>query len=707
MEWLAERLHELGLPEKFRRERALQLREQQLEAEVASVDGRIPTWDRLNVLHLTADEIKLDQLKKELKQTRKDLQAVDSEIEAQLRGLRYESIELELASQIELCLRQARRDLWLSPPRVKPLKASLQALADRVLEQFAPDLDWEDVLRGLEDPAVVAHLAEEGKQAPREWPAGYAPILSQGLRPLMARELGSLLPNLSRQAVLLTTREKLEAEMAEVKADISLFDRVNVLTTTPSEAREKELAQALTGVHAELNQLSEQSQEMCYRALAAYPPLGIYLRALEAKALLARLGPNHEETLGQEGKVVLAPVLNYRHLVLTALKRLHQAYRRAFPALKLPRELVERPALPDGPLKKFLHRMENEQGVHLRNQALNHALMLATLEAATGKARGQISQLEELMVWRTSEPRARLALLESRRQFHEGQLKRVSGELTAAARDAASALLGFRLRDRAQTLVEGVSRMHTDHGTTNSPRACPVHNQEHCLHLYGQLHSVFKDYGLTGTYQEFLSRVAGATPLERVVEPDPVAGYPAMSATELSGMLAYRLQGSDFPALVNNLQELLRNEQMLAREYEQAVGEVTVWDTLNIFTISPAERRRDELARRRKLLSPDIARLQKEVESLLGRAAECYPPAALYFSLPQVDWAIRAVRAVCTSHTRKSSTSRRYRTTYRCALRGKAQADLVAQRWAAALIKTYGVLPTYHALLEAWALVDY
>ena len=266
-------------------------------------------------------------------------------------------------------------------------------------------------------------------------------------------------------------------------------------------------------------------------------------------------------------------------------------------------------------------------------------------------------------------------------------------------------MLGFRLRDRAQTLVEAVQRIHTDGDTRASGWMCPVHNQEHCLRVYQALLAVFVDYGLNTTYQDFLAQVAAATPLDVTIEPDPVAGYPPTSATQLAGMLAHRLQGSDFPAKVTNLQELIRTEQRLARDHEQAAGEVTVWDTLNIFTVSPAERKRDELARQRKLLSPDIAALQKEVERLLGRAAECYPPASLYFSLPQVEWAIRSVRAVCRSVRRKGTT--RYYTRYSCHLEGKSTADLVTQRWAAALIRTYGVLPTYHALLEGWALARY
>lgn len=706
MEWLAERLRELGVPEKFERERALQLQERRLEAEIASVEQRIPVWDRLNVLHLTRDEVKVNQLRAEHKKVRKDLLAVDAEIEEQLRGLRYESIELELACQIEHCMRQARRDLWHSPPKVKPLGDSLKSLAARVIEQFAPDLDWDDVLRGLDDEGVCQQLAREGESHPRQWPAGYPPILSQNLRPLVARELGPLLPNLRRQAVLVETIARLSQELTAITGQISVFDRINVIEQSPAERREAELKQALEGARQELNQLSEDARELCFHSLAAYPPLGIYLRALEARALLVRLRQTYEQTLGLQGRIVMAPVLNYRHLVLTALKRLHLAFRRAFPAIKLPRELVTPLPSPTGPLQTFLQQVEKGPAARLRARALAHALMLASVEDEAGRTQKQISPVDRLAFWKATDPKLRMELLQRRKAFHEQALAQTEKALVEATREAAHSLLGFRLRDRAQVLVEGVSRIRTDESLSAGPRNCPVHNQEHCSRLYQALLAVFADYGLNTTYQDFLTQVAAATPLDLTVEPDPVAGYPPMTATQLAGMLAFRLQGSDFPAMVTNLQELLRTEQALASELEHAIGEVTVWDTLNIFTLSPAERRRDELARKRKLLSPDIARLQKEVERLLGRAAECYPPAALYFSLPQVDWAIREIKAVCTP-VRRKSYSGRYYTKYRCALKGKHTAELVAQRWAAALIQTYGVLPTYHALMEAWALSEY
>ncbi len=701
MDWLSDRLRELGIVEKFEQERALLERDQQLEAQVLSLEQRIPSWDRLNVLHLTADEVKLNALKAEHRKVRSEIKAVDATIEEQLRGLRYETIELELASAIELGLRQARRDLWLNPPRTRPLAASLQALADKVLAQFAPELDWEDVLRGLSDEAVCRELA--AREAPTEWPAGYPPINSQSLRPLVARQLGpAIFPLLKAQAEVAARVVKLEAELREVSSVISAFERINVLEKSPAEAREEELKLLLSSSRSELFRRSEEIREQAYRALSAFPPLGIYLRAMEAQSLLARVRIAHEETLGIQGKVVMAPVVAARHLVLAALRRLHEAFRRAFPAIKLPREYVSPPTPPAGPLKAFLEQVNRGHASRQRERALSHALMVASLQAEASKTRKLVSPVDQLAFWKSSEPQKRLLELNQRREWHEHALQEAERALVQATREAAHVLLGFRLRDAAQTLVEGVSRMHTDGGSSRQPKSCPVHNQEHCLRLYQALLAILNEYGLRGTYLDFLKQVAAAVPLDLEVKPDPVAGYPPVSPTQLAGMLAHRLQGTDFPAMVTNMHELIATEQRVAQELEQARSEVTVWDSLNIFTVSPAERRRDELARRRKLISPDIARLQKEIESLLGRAAESYPPAALYFSLPQVEWAIRAVRAQCHSSSRKSGS--RYYRVYRCVLSGKATADAVTQRWAAALIKTYGVLPTYHALLESWEL---
>lgn len=706
MEWLADRLRELGVPEKLERERALQLRERRLEADIASVDQRIPLWDRINVLHLTPDEVKIGQLRAEHKKVRQDLLAVDAEIETQLRSLRYESIELELASQIELCLRQARRDLWHSPPRIKQLAQSLKALADRVVAQFGPEQGWDAVLSGLDNEQECSRLAREGEEAPRSWPAGYPPIVAENLRPLVARELGPrYFSNLRRQAVLNHAIAESESALEQLAPNISVVDRINVLVKTVAEMREEELLKGLEAARKELDGLSEEAREMAYRALAAYPPLGIYLRAVEARAVLSHVRQGAEETLGPEGRLVMAPVQVHRHLVLVALKRLQEAFRRAFPALRLPRELLAPRASEEGPLRVFLEQVEAGSAPQLRERALNHALMLVAAQDEASRTSKLVSPVDRLSFWKSTGPKQRLEQLGRRQAYHRVALGQLETLLVQAAREAAHELLGFRLRDRAQTLVEGVSRIHTDQALKRRPDACPVHNQEHCLRLYEALLAVFADYGLKSSYQDFLAQVAAATPLDVVVEPDPVAGYPPTSATQLAGMLAFRLQGSHFSEKVARLQEFLKTERMLASDLEKAQSEVTVWDTLNIFTVSPAEKRRDELASARRRLSPEIATLQKEVERLLGRAAECYPPAALYFSLPQVDWAIREIKAQCQQVSRRSG-GRTY-SGYQCTLKGKNVADQVVQRWAATLIGTYGVLPTYHALLEAWALAKY
>ncbi|MEW6283949.1 MAG: hypothetical protein AB1758_35380, partial [Candidatus Eremiobacterota bacterium] len=525
------------------------------------------------------------------------------------------------------------------------------------------------------------------------------------LRRLAARKLNNdgLFGLQKRLSHLMEKGRQLVQDLGQAEAGVSWWDQLNVLWESPEEVLARELRAQVESVQGQLYELSEVVRRLVFESLSAYPPLAIHLRALEATAMLARLQPGSEDSLGPDGMRTSLAVTRNRNLALAALGRLRAAFRQAFPEVPLPRELLlERPPA-DTPLSRCLHQLESGNALELRERALDHALMLGALEDRLGAARKKVSPVDQLAFWSTSAAEAEVVDLQRRLSWHQGAFQHKSRGLLEAARHAGQQLLGLRLRDWTLATVQAVASIHTDGGSSSTPRACHVYNKDDALNCFETLKSVFGQYGLSEPYPRFLHRVATARPETFELVPDPLGGYPPLSPDRLAGLLAARLEGTDFAASRKLLETLIEKERRLAAETTEASAFISVWDTLNIFTVTPAEKRRNELQAERRRLSPEIARVQQHVDQLFAQAASVYPPAGLFFCIDQVAWAIRDITATCHRTSSKSSSGRTY-SRYYCSLSGKARAQDVLRRWAAAMVSAFGVMPTYAGILEAWEL---
>ncbi|MEZ6183409.1 MAG: hypothetical protein R3F62_00170 [Planctomycetota bacterium] len=697
---------------------ALRRRIAELSRELEEVEQRIPFWDRLLVFSTTPDEGALDPAPPDPRRAAPGARGGGGR-GRKPRAARAQCPPFALGLELERALRTARKELEVAGVLFRAvsresLEETLEAFARELRAAYAPDLDLRELLREVGDPERRAAHAARASEVQLDPRAGYRPLSQRALLPLVAREVVDSGLDADRQALieLGETRERLTRELAAAESAIGLLDRVNVLTDSPEERERNRLQAELHEAEAQLRTRYEQVQQHVLRALSAFPPLEVYQRALEVLGVSSVLEPETTERLLADGHVGSVSRVQRRPLVYAALCRLHTAFARAFPGVPL-RLQAAHTAIHDGEegadspqaelLAAAFARLETPGAHALRRRALEHAELLGGVIQSERQTLARISTLDWLVFWSDTEDEARLRVLRGRRGFHAQSVDATYRDLLGLCREGVRDLPPFALRDATLAFLAAIKEIHTDGGSSSSPRSCSVYGRGEARDAIRQARRVFEQhYGLRGSRQELYRAVAACEPPARQRPGGPFRPLGQQAVVELiAGGV-----GPDFAQRYDQVREQARQLRRLDGERQEVAEEISLWDRINVFSTTPEEQRNRELKQELSQLEGERAALALDLDRELDTALAAYPPGQLYYALGGLLSTLDAIRAVCRRHTRTtgSGKDRRTETYYTCALIGHGEAVRCARRWAQTFVHLFGDLPDYAGVLEQWEL---
>ncbi|MBI4957477.1 MAG: hypothetical protein HY908_36050, partial [Myxococcales bacterium] len=338
-------------------------------------------------------------------------------------------------------------------------------------------------------------------------------------------------------------------------------------------------------------------------------------------------------------------------------------------------------------------------------QLLAHGLMVAAARRATRGAERRIRFADRLAFWSSSPDEAAAEDLEARERWHRAVLD--------AQRDAVLNTLGSitwnhpelayqRSLRAAHAWLEAVST----YGGNMAPDICPVHHRIEVLQaLDATLAQLGRCFGLQGQLGDLAGAVLAhlrSTPPPRAAPPPP--GPRRLAWDQVVLLVAETLRPTDFVARDHAIAAAAAARAEASADAAVAAATVTFWDKVNVFTKSPAERRRDAKSAEATTEAGRLAAMMTQATGLLFDAMRAYPPAALYYGLIEARAAVAAIRAERRTHTTTTGTgsSRTTTTHHTCVLVGKEAALRRLRGWTRDMVRALGVTPTDTELCERW-----
>lgn len=689
-----------------------------LERELAEVQQRIPFWQRLMFFVDSGDEQREDALQAQLAAAVEERAVQRTALERELDQVGKEWPAFGLAVRLERLAEEAREGLrtqsLLKAGSRRRLQATLEAVAAEVRAAWTPDLDEEALLLALSDEERCRARASESEGAPAPHPrTGWAPLSPRQLERLLARSLagGPWFETRRHAAALEGRRQVLAAELAEARAAVPLLEKVNVFSASPEEARRDDLQKELAQVEDELRGARGRERAELHGAFAVFPPLLVHQRLVELVGLLSALESGTETVLTPAGKRLEQKVIVPRPLLVAALGEVRAGFRSAFPGVPWPseaaRELAGRELPAPPPTEAWLapawRALDEGPARAARADALEHAGLAAHLQRAREAAAGRVSLVDRLVFWSDTADEARARALGEMIAWHRKVARGRWERLLALGAEAGQQVVAIRLRDLALQLAEAVGEIHTDSGSSSSPRSCSVYGREAALRLVSRLQEELgAAYGLSGDRESILAAVAACDPPEG---PQPPAGpFTPLRQEQVVPLLAGRLRGTGYASEHAALRALLREKQAAQFERTRAGELISWWDRINVFSSTPAEKREQEAGAELTRLGTDLTRRMQAVDRLFDQALAAYPPGRPFFALGGVRDAVGSIRGVCRSysHSTGSGKNRRTETRYRCELLGLSAARGAVEAWCGLLVRTFGRLPGKHELLVLW-----
>lgn len=720
-ELIAEGRVRLGLEELDARATSVAADVARLERELEEVRRRIPLWDRMVFFLDSPDEQREAALERELKAAGLELERTRARRAAALEQLGRELPPVALAARIEAALARVEA---IEPRRKKVAGRAeaieaLEAVADLVLETWTPDLDLPRLVDELQDDGRRRRAAEEAPEgAEADDRLGVRSMRPGQLLALVAARLEAGDHPAARRAVAALTarREELAAEAAAAAARVGLADKVNVFTDSPDEAHRDALGKELAQVDERLVHAREAERSALAEALGAYPPLAVHHAAVRALGVARALVGVHEPVLAAGGTLGGRWHAAPRALLLAAAARLVAAFDAAFPAVRAAGLALRGPTPLPWPAGSPVASIVRGASYALATSAgpsLDRALELASLRGGVardlGRVRRGIGLVDRLVFWSRSAAEETEAGLEARDRWLEAAAASTWDGLLALATGARAGHPTLALNDALLAARGDVEELHTDGGSSRSPRSCAVYGAGTVLTQLGRARAALAGgWGVHGDRGVLLGEVgqlleaggqAGAAPL--------AAGEPLrpLAPGDLVRRLAAGLAGGPFLDAWRRTRELAARRSTVASDQAAADGEVSFWDRLNVFTTTPAEARsaalKAEVAGLDAALRDDLLLVDRAFDA----AVAAYPPAGVAFAVARAAAAVSRVRAVCRRGSRTTGTGKNKRTEtyYYCSLEGRSEAVGAVARAAALAWETFGPLPDRHDLLDAWA----
>ena len=705
---LNESLHQLG---------TVQADADALKRQLAEVQHRIPTWDRIVFFSDTQDEKLEKDLTERLKQARVKADTQRKVLEETIDAIAERFPPIGLWRQIDRCAGLARTELqvtgWrnnkVAPPR--GLIDALHELAHQIQQLYIPDFDPTMLAGPLRDEDTCQRTAVAKTDVVHPHPQlGFEPISMEQLVGLVAGQLlqSGFFQVEGRLERLEARRKRLHKEWNQAGAQVSALDDINILSKSPQEQARDQIGERALKARQEWIAADEDSRRVLMTHMDAYPPLKLYRQVGAALGMLSALGLEQETHINAQGKVAVRRVVVPRALVQEAIKNLRRSFVRIFPGLPLPSLALKRTqraapggvALLNSPrhqvLRDFTQAMDRREGQTLLAQSLVHASMLHAQILDRRALKKEVSWLDHAAFWSDSQAQRDLHDSKERAAVHRGALEQCWQQLMAMARHASAEQAPLLIRDRTVATSLNLRAI-----TTQSSPCRVSDHRNRALAALSEMRAAFtRAYGITGDRQNFMADVAHA--LAQPPRAQRQAGpFARRTPPEIVHMVADQLRQTSFRLDFLACQKATAGWQQQQTRQKEAKANISFWDWVNVFSDTDAEKAKKDAARNIKALNKDIQALSQRTNALLDQALVVYPPAQLYLMIDGVHHAIGRIYAKMVTRTYRDSKGRT-RTRRTCSLFNKTPAVNAMDRWNATLLQTFGHLPSSHECLEWW-----
>jgi hypothetical protein len=732
-----------------------------LERELAEVKQLIPPWSRIFFFIESADERREKELRARIASVRQELESARRAVRSDLESVGEELPPFAIACLVEDALGMGEAG---------SIGSALERTAKALLATWAPGFDAEPVLEKLASASACQVAAGRGASLARDERLLHAAASGDALLPVLARQVlaSGYFEEQERAFELTSKRNRLVDEHEQAAADVPLLHKLNPFSTSAAEKRRNDLADEIQTARDELRLSHARARRLLDECVLAYPPLALHHTVLETLAVSALTEPDEELALGAGGSVLRVPVDRARVLLVASLARLERAFRDVFPGVPLPKELAAEllasraSSAPRSPVGKagalpppleplvlsFVGELARSRAPELLGRALEDARAAGAARRARERAASRISWTHTLAFWSESEEKEERDRHLERERWHEYRGKRARADLVATARDMGAVLAPFRLRDVTLEALRDVERVSTNPGQHAAHLLPAVFGVDAVLRSIKAARRILEQsWGLSGDEGDMLDAIAAAEPRDVTVDSHERLVWEPLERRELASLLAFRLDRSGFQDTLRRVRAAEERERAAQAEKDEVSARLSIWDRINVFSSSPDKQRNRDLGRTLARLGAELEAAVERLRAHLGHALHVYPPAQLYFSLPAVERAVRAIHAECKpiwvnvkyrerlpgimeeeesdgdfTHEKIEAGSgplvvqvgrpprderwverERQELRYICILVGKEEAQLALASWAARVVGSFGDLPGYQELLETWA----
>ena len=709
LETAVEMLREEGVGKARAARSAIAAELAQLERELDEVRQRIPLWDRVLFFHDTKDEALASQLSDRIEGMTRQLERANEALNTSLTRVFDKVPPVEIAHRAEQLIERVRLDVRSArgSQQDDELAEALEALAMRVVELWVPEFDARALGAVLADPSQRAASAASCEGAiQQDAKLGWAPITPDEL---IARAAKSLESDALVSAQAAVQKEgwdhrAVADRLAQARQQVSMLDRINPGRSSAEQAV-AELEHSLEREYGEFVTANESLHLLLEQAVAAYPPMSIYLAALAAAGALRAAKAPSEPGIALTGELGSRPGFAPRAILLATLVQLRAAVQHAFPGLLehvANHPLVRRRHQDAGPYRQSATATD-EQNVPLSpddalldgleqrglravvQRGVAHAGMLGSMKRLEHQVSSSIGWTDRLAIWTESDDKYDQARLNERKAWHETMYQWMSHQCVRVVDQAAWSSPRHALGMGVVAAHQALAAVQTREGRSRSAIHCPALGQQEALKALDYTRScIERGFGPCGDWNHLVQALVAH--LRQPAVPSPVRpGRPSrvLSWDEIVVAVAEAMRPMAFLPIYDHLVATRSEYGHLAADAQQARLAVGFWDKVNIFTDTPAEKRRDQLDERSRDVYATLQRDTRIVDDMLRRGLAVYPPAAVYYDLFSVITAVRAIRAVrhtgtSTTKVGNSTIHHRY---YYCRLHGKAEATRALTLW--------------------------
>jgi hypothetical protein len=302
------------------------------------------------------------------------------------------------------------------------------------------------------------------------------------------------------------------------------------------------------------------------------------------------------------------------------------------------------------------------------------------------------------MFWTSSAAERVVEQLGERQAWHRGMVLALMNHMLLSVDRAAQEQPFFRFRNALHRCHVTLAAIATNPASTVTPATiCIVLNPEAALSALAHLElELGGSWGLRGDRTQ-LAQDISAELRTTAPAPSPIDSTTPLRALryeELVTTLAAALRGSAFVGAIERLWHASQAFEHARGLSKQAAAQVTLWDSINVFSESEAELQRDTWgARARAILDESRADFTR-ADLLLDRALSVYPPALLYYRIGSLRAALLQIRA------ERRVIRRKHNDYYFCALLGKDGAERALREWTNTALHVFGNTPSNGELLE-------